>query len=71
MFIRKLLMLKSVAKLSYHGNRGIAHSKKINPKLRARPGFEPGEPGTFRTLSENHTPRSTSPVASALSSNKN
>ena len=29
----------------------------IKPKARARPGFEPG---TSRTLSENHTPRPTS-----------
>ena len=36
------------------------------PKTRARPGFEPG---TSRTLSENHTPRPTSQPCTARSGN--
>ena len=37
-------------------------------KKRARPGFEPG---TSRTLSENHTPRPTSPAMVALTTSEN
>ncbi|XP_029876388.1 uncharacterized protein LOC115343939 [Aquila chrysaetos chrysaetos] len=47
-----------VASLVLGNERGVREEKKKDDqKKRARPGFEPG---TSRTLSENHTPRPTS-----------